>query len=89
MSEQKSNEYSHVCKTLDEIKKKLTELSFTDLSKIHVGAEWTWMPYVKDHIDFLIEQTDGILQNIQDSPPPAAKSIDEQISSDSAEMKSS
>lgn len=77
MSEEKSETYNYVSRELDEIKKKLIELSFKDLSNIHVGVEWTWMPYVKDHIDFLIEQTDGILQNIQDSPPPVAKNIEE------------
>jgi len=77
MSEQKSETYYYVRKELEEIKKKLSELSSADLSNIHVGIEWTWMPYVKDHIDFLVEQTDGILQNIQDSPPPTIKNIDE------------
>jgi hypothetical protein len=86
MIEQRSDEYDNVYKTLNEIKKKLTELSLTDLSKIHVGIEWTWMPYVKDHIDFLIEQTDGILQNIHDSPPPVAKNIDAAIDNDNLSM---
>ena len=57
----------------EEICKKLTELSKDDFSSLHVGIEWTWMPYVKDHLEFLLEQTGGILQNLKDSPPPVSK----------------
>jgi len=77
MSEQKSDTYNHVYSSLDEFRKKLIELSMMDLSSIHVGVEWSWMPYVKDHIDFLIEQTDGVIQNLNDSPPPSPKKIEE------------
>jgi hypothetical protein len=30
------------------------------------------MPYVKDHLDFLIEQVGGLSENLQDAPPPDA-----------------
>lgn len=56
--------------TLKEIVKKLSELSKEDLTNIHVNQEWSWIPYVKDHLDFLIEQTDGIAIALRDAPPP-------------------
>jgi hypothetical protein len=42
------------------------------------------MPYVKDHIQFLLEQTDGLLQNLKDVPPPVQKTS-EQIIIDSSQ----
>jgi hypothetical protein len=77
MSKQKSDTYEYVYNSLNEFRKKLIELSMMDLSKLHIGVEWSWMPYAKDHIDFLIEQTEGVVQNLNDSPPPATKKIEE------------
>lgn len=77
MSEQKSDTYEHVYNSLNEFRKKLIEISMMDLSKLHIGVEWSWMPHVKDHIDFLIEQTEGVVQNLNDSPPPPVKKIEE------------
>jgi hypothetical protein len=71
MSEQRSDTYSTVHTTLEQIKQKLVELSSHDLSKIHIGHEWSWMPYVKDHLDFLVEQVGGLSENLQDAPPPS------------------
>ena len=70
MSEQKSDAYTNVYITLKEFKQKLVELSSTDLSKIHIGHEWSWMPYVKDHLTFLIEQVEGLTESLQDTKPP-------------------
>lgn len=70
--QEKSEIFLKVYSSLDNLKKELIELSLLDLSKIHVGHEWSWMPYMKDHIDFLIEQTDGLLTSIHDSSPPAS-----------------
>ena len=55
---------------LEEIKQKLTDLSLLDLSNIHISHEWSWMPYVKDHLDFLVEQTGGVVDNLREGPPP-------------------
>ena len=76
MTEQSSDVYKHVYQSLNEIKKKLTEMSFMDLSQIHIDQEWSWMPYVKDHIDFLLEQTNGVLESLKDSPPPSIMNIE-------------
>jgi hypothetical protein len=70
MSEQRSDSYTKVHVALEEFKQKLVEISALDLSKIHISHEWSWMPYVKDHLDFLIEQVGGLSENLQDSPPP-------------------
>ena len=70
MLEQKSDAYSKVYITLEEFKQKLVELSSTDLSKIHIGHEWSWVPYVKDHLTFLIEQVEGLAASLQDTKPP-------------------
>ena len=70
MLEQKSDAYSKVYITLEEFKQKLVELSSTDLSKIHIGHEWSWVPYVKDHLTFLIEQVEGLTASLQDTKPP-------------------
>ena len=72
MSEQRSDSYTKVHVVLEEFKQKLAELSALDLSKIHISHEWSWMPYVKDHLDFLIEQVGGLSENLQDAPPPDA-----------------
>jgi hypothetical protein len=71
MPEQRSDTYSTVHTALEQIKQKLVELSSHDLSKIHIGHEWSWMPYVKDHLDFLVEQVGGLSENLQDAPPPS------------------
>ena len=72
MSEQRSDSYTKVHVALEEFKQKLVEISALDLSKIHISHEWSWMPYVKDHLDFLIEQVGGLSENLQDAPPPDA-----------------
>jgi hypothetical protein len=71
MSEQRSDIYNVIHVALEEFKQKLIELSALDLSKIHIGHEWSWMPYVKDHLDFLVEQVGGLAENLQDAPPPS------------------
>jgi hypothetical protein len=70
MSDTSSAAFQKLSDSLKEIHKKLLELSNEDFSNIHVGIEWTWVPYVKDHVKFLAEQTEGVLKNLQDSPPP-------------------
>jgi hypothetical protein len=67
---QSSDVFLRVQMTLKEIVEKLTELSKEDLTNIHVNQEWSWIPYVKDHLDFLIEQTGGVGDALRDAPPP-------------------
>lgn len=67
---QSSDVFLRVQTTLKEIVEKLTELSKEDLTNIHVNQEWSWIPYVKDHLDFLIEQTGGVGDALRDAPPP-------------------
>lgn len=57
---------------LKDIRIKLSELSKSDLSNIHVGQDWSWIPYVKDHLEFLVEQVAGVEVALQDGPPPVA-----------------
>lgn len=75
MAEEKqhNNSYEEVQDSLKQINDKLMKLSKEDLSKIHISAEWSWVPYVKDHIEFLIEQVQGLVDNLQNSPPPTAQ----------------
>jgi hypothetical protein len=68
-----SEEYDKARSALKEICEKFAELSSQDFSKIHVGIEWTWVPYFQDHLQFLKEQTEGVLSNLKDSPPPVAQ----------------
>ena len=70
MSEQRSDSYTKVHDVLKEFNQKLIELSSEDLSKIHIGHEWSWMPHVKDHLEFLVEQVTGLVDNLHDAPPP-------------------
>ena len=70
MSEQRSDSYTKVHDVLKEFNQKLIELSSVDLSKIHIGHEWSWMPHIKDHLAFLIEQVAGLVDNLHDAPPP-------------------
>jgi len=65
-----SEAYSKVYDTLQEIKKNLIELSKQDLTNIHVGQEWSWIPYTNEHIAFLVEQVNGLAVNLRDEPPP-------------------
>ena len=74
--EVRSEAHQRLSSALEEICKKLTELSKEDFSNLHVGVEWSWMPYVKDHLDFLLEQTGGCLYHLVDSPPPAKKDFE-------------
>jgi len=67
---QHSNSFLEVQTAFKEILEKLTKLSSTDLSEIHIGHEWSWMPYVKDHLTFLIEQVEGLTESLQDTKPP-------------------
>lgn len=64
---------------LKEIAEKLTELSKEDLTSIHVNHLWSWIPYLKDHLEFLAEQTNGVLENLKDEPPPGSKKHDDEI----------
>lgn len=70
MSNQPDDTYKVVQDALQQIKQKLVDISTLDLSKIHVGHEWSWLPYVKDHLEFLAEQVIGLSDNLRDAPPP-------------------
>ena len=70
MPNQSDETYKTVQDAFQQIKKKLVEISNLDLSKIHVGHEWSWLPHVKDHLEFLAEQVVGLSDNLHDSPPP-------------------
>ena len=85
MSDQRSEEYLKVQDSLEKIKKNLVDISALDLSKIHIDQEWSWVPYVKDHLDFLVEQVSGLLENLRDSKPPTTP---EEIEKIKAEMQS-
>ena len=71
MSETSNNEsYAQTQDGLKKIREILVEMSKADLSKIHIGYELSWVPYVKEHVAFLVEQVDGLIENLKDSPPP-------------------
>lgn len=71
MSEQqKSESYQAAFDALRKISQNMTDLSTADLSKIHVSQDWSFVPHLKDHLDFLIEQVEGLIINLQDAPPP-------------------
>lgn len=72
-SNQTSKTFSDTQIAFKEINKKLIDLSNSDLSKIHIGHEWSWIPYLKDHLDFLIEQVTGIDASLKDGPPPVVE----------------
>jgi len=76
MSEQeKSQSYKTTFEALRKIEKKLVDLLSTDLSKIHVSNEWSLIPHINDHLQFLVEQVDGLIQGLQDSPPPPSPTL--------------
>lgn len=62
--------YNKVYDALKEVNEKLLEVSQLDLSQIHIGQDWSWIPYAKDHLDFVIEQVNGLKVNLKDEPPP-------------------
>lgn len=71
--DQHSATFSNALIIIREIRQKLIELSNTDLSSVHVHHEWSWIPYLKDHLEFLVEQTTGIENALRDAPPPVAE----------------
>ena len=68
--EQSSDAFQKVQIVLKEIIEKLDGLSKDDLTNIHVSHEWSWVPYTKEHLVFLLEQVNCLLNNLKDSPPP-------------------
>ena len=58
---------------LKETRNKLLELSNSNLEDIHVSYKLSWIPYVKDHLDFLVEQLNGIEQALRDAPAPVTQ----------------
>jgi hypothetical protein len=76
MSQEISQEsFSELHTSLKNIHESLVQLSKNDFSKIHVDMNWSLIPYVKDHLDFLAEQTGELLTNLRDSPPPSIEKI--------------
>ena len=71
--------FSNALMTMREIRQKLIELSNTDLSNVHVHHEWSWIPYLKDHLEFLVEQTTGIENALREGPPPVAEKDIERV----------
>lgn len=77
MSEQSNSEsYLTAIEALKKSRQIIVDLSTADLSKIHVDQSWSWVPYLNDHVDFLMEQIQGLIDNLRDSPPPVAPKID-------------
>lgn len=72
LTTQRGDTFLKTQETLKEIRIKLAELSKADLTNIHVGQDWSWIPYVKDHLDFLLEQVSGVEAALKDGPPPVA-----------------
>jgi len=73
--EQNSESYKRVQDDLRKIKQNLIDLLNVDLSQIHVDMKWSWVPYVQEHLSFLVEQVDGLVENLADSPPPMRDKI--------------
>ena len=71
--DQHSATFSNALITIREIRQKLIELSNTDLLSVHVHHEWSWIPYLKDHLEFLVEQTTCIENALRDEPPPVVE----------------
>lgn len=67
-----SDTFRDTKKALEEIKNKLINLSNSDLTNVHVGQDWSWIPFLKDHLDFLIEQISGVDLALKDGPPPVS-----------------
>lgn len=82
----RSDAFLKTQETLKEIKIKLAELSKADLTNIHVGQEWSWIPYIKDHLDFLLEQVGGVESALQDGPPPVAPEDLERIAKEQSQL---
>lgn len=70
IKEKNTEIYELTKSTLQQIKQKIIELSACDLSSVHIGTEWTWVPYLNDHLQFLIQQVEGLELNLFDTPPP-------------------
>ena len=84
MSDQGSTEFVKVRDALEKIKKNLIDVTEVELSGLHVDHEWSWVPYVKDHVDFLLEQVEGIKTHLRDSPPPKASDFVEELKKSSS-----
>lgn len=72
MENSSSDTFINTKKVLEEIRNKLTGLSNSDLTNVHVGQDWSWIPFLKDHLEFLIEQINGVESALKEGPPPVA-----------------
>ncbi|MBM3194146.1 MAG: hypothetical protein FJZ60_00095 [Chlamydiae bacterium] len=70
---QRSEAFLKAQAVLKETREKLTELSNSDLSGVHISHEWSWIPYLKEHLSFLIEQTGGVELALRDGAPPVTE----------------
>lgn len=70
MNEKANKTYEIIQETFRHINLKLLEISSLDLSGVHVGDDWSLIPHLKDHLEFLAEQVSGLSDNLKDSPPP-------------------
>jgi len=71
MDESKSQTYETSQKIFQKIKESLSEFLSLDLSKLHVHNDWSSIPYLQDHLNFLLEQVCGLSDNLKDEPPAA------------------
>ena len=69
---QPSDTFQKVQTSLREIKNKLIDLSKDDLTNLHVHHDWSWVPYLQDHLEFLAEQVAGVEHSLRDAPPPVS-----------------
>jgi hypothetical protein len=70
---QSSESFLKAQATLKETRDKLIELYKSDLSGIHVHQDWSWVPYLNDHLNFIIEQIGGLELSLRDGPPPVSE----------------
>jgi len=77
MTENRSKTYDQVHEIFQQINLKFLELSKLDLSNLHVHSDWSLIPYLQDHLSFLVDQISGLSENLKDSPPERSDEIKE------------
>jgi hypothetical protein len=55
---------------LTQIKTQLEELLNLNVSNLSIDFEWSAIPDVKEHLEFLLQQVSGLQRSLKDVAPP-------------------
>ena len=60
---------SQALKRIEAARQELEMLLFEDLSQVHVDDEWSCIPHLGEHVQFLHDQLESLAKNLKEGPP--------------------